>query len=223
MSLTSEPTPPPLRTDAERNRTRILAAARQVFAERGLEASMNAIAKRAGVGIATLYRRFPCRERLIAQVFAERMEAYARAIETALADPDPWHGFCWYVEEVCAMQAADRGFGDVLTLSLPTSKAFEATRAEAYRAFDELVTRAQATGRLRPDFTHQDMVLVLMANAGVLNATGDAAPDAWRRLVGYLLDAFDATPGAVPLPPAPSNIALYRAMLKLGEERTAAP
>lgn len=203
-----------LRSDAERNRTRIVAAAREVFADEGLDVPMTAIARRAQVGIATLYRRFPTREDLVAAVFADRMDAYAAAITTALADPDPWHGFTTYVETVCAMQAGDRGFADVLTLSFPTAKALEATRDEAYRGFTELIARAKDTGRLRADFSPEDLVIVLMANAGVITATGDAAPDTWRRLVAYLLQAF-GTAGPAPLPPVPPPKALYRAMIRL--------
>src|SRR6185437_11714807 len=104
-----------LRSDAQRNRDRILAAARVIFAEHGLDAPMNEIARKAGVGIATLFRRFPTRDDLVAAVFADRMTAYAAAIDVALQDPDPWHGFCEYVRTICAMQASDRGFTDVLT------------------------------------------------------------------------------------------------------------
>ncbi|HEY9408196.1 MAG TPA: helix-turn-helix domain-containing protein [Jiangellaceae bacterium] len=204
-----------LRSDAERNRTRIVAAAREVFADEGLDVPMTAIARRAQVGIATLYRRFPTREDLVAAVFTDRMEAYAAAITTALADADPWHGFTTYVETVCAMQAGDRGFADVLTLSFPTAGALEATRDEAYRGFTELIARAKDIGRLRADFSAEDLVIVLMANAGVVAATGNDAPDAWRRLVAYLLQAFGTTE-AHPLPPAPPPKALYRAMVRLG-------
>src|SRR4051794_22930942 len=104
-----------LRADAARNRGRILAAAREVFAEDGLDASMNEVARRAGVGVATLFRRFPTREALIAATFADRMRAYSLLVESALADSDPWHGFCVYVRAVCSMQAGDRGFTDVMT------------------------------------------------------------------------------------------------------------
>src|SRR5215207_7851211 len=117
-----------LRADAERNRERILQAAREVFAEHGLEASTNEIARRAGVGVATLFRRFPTRDDLIAAVFAEKMDAYAAAIGHALEDPDPWHGFCTYIEAICHMQADDRGFADALTLTFPTAKALEEQR-----------------------------------------------------------------------------------------------
>src|SRR3954451_15681544 len=99
-----------LRADAERNRDKILAAARRLYATEGLGVSMAAVAREAGVGKATLSRRFPTPEDLINAVFADRMDGYAAAVEAALADPDPWHGFTGYVHTVCAMQAADRGF-----------------------------------------------------------------------------------------------------------------
>jgi AcrR family transcriptional regulator len=205
---------PALRADAERNRCRIVEAARQVFAERGLDASMNEVARRAEVGIATLYRRFPTREDLITDVFADKMSGYADAIKEALADPDPWHGFCTYIERVCAMQAEDHGFTEVLTLTFPTAKAFEAKRNEAYRGFAELIAHAKDAGRLRPDFSAEDLVLLLMANAGVIAATADAAPDAWRRLVAYMIQAF-AADHADALPPAPTGTSLLQAMLRI--------
>ena len=209
-----------LRTDAERNRTLVLAAAHTVFAEQGLEAPMAEIARRAGVGIATLYRRFPTREDLITATFAAKMKAYVEAIEQALQDPDPWRGFCGYIERVCEMQASDRGFTYVLTLSFPTAKAFEADRKRSYQGFVELIARAKETGRLRPDFSSEDLVLLLMANAGVITATGESAPEAWRRLVAYLVQAFSAD-HAEPLPPAPAPRAMYRAMIRLRAKRTA--
>jgi AcrR family transcriptional regulator len=203
-----------LRADAERNRERLLAAAREVFAEQGLQAPMAEVARRAGVGVATLFRRFPSRDELITATFAAKMTAYADTIDEALGDPDAWNGFCRYVERVCAMQADDRGFTDVLTMTFPTAKAFEAERNRAGQAFGELVERAKASGRLRADFVHQDLPLILMANAGVVAATADAAPDAWRRLVGYLLQAF-AAEAAEPLPEPPTPRQVYRALMRL--------
>ncbi|MFD7608125.1 TetR/AcrR family transcriptional regulator [Streptomyces mirabilis] len=205
-----------LRADAERNRDRILAAARRLYATEGLGVSMASVAREAGVGKATLSRRFTNREELINAVFADRMDAYAAAVTEALADPDPWRGFAGYVEAVCAMQAADRGFADVLTMTFPAAKALEARRAEAYSGFLELIARARSGGHLREDFVPEDLVILLMANAGVIAATGDAAPDAWRRLVGHMLRSY-ATPGThIPtLPDAPAPRALYRAMVRL--------
>ncbi|MBZ9643626.1 TetR/AcrR family transcriptional regulator, partial [Streptomyces sp. PSKA30] len=170
-----------LRADAERNRDRILAAARRLYATEGLGVSMASVAREAGVGKATLGRRFATREELINAVFADRMDAYAGAVAEALADPDPWRGFTGYLTAVCAMQAADRGFADVLTMTFPAAKALEARRTEAYNGFLELIARAKNSGHLREDFVSADLVILLMANAGVIAATGDAAPDTWRR------------------------------------------
>jgi hypothetical protein len=111
------------------------------------------------------------------------------------------------------MQAGDRGFTTVLTMTFPTAKQFEADRAAAFADFATLVERAQAAGRLRDDFVTEDLPMFLMANAGVLAATADAAPDTWRRLVGYLLQAC-ATPAAQPLPAPPAPRQMYRALLR---------
>jgi AcrR family transcriptional regulator len=179
---------------------------------------MTAVAREAGVGKATLARRFATREELVNAVFADRMDAYADAVAEALGAPDSWRGFIGYLHAICAMQAADRGFADVLTMSFPTAKALEARRAEAYERLLELITRAKATGHLREDFTHQDVVILLIANAGVVTATGDAAPDTWRRLVGHMIRAY-AAPGAPipPMPEAPRPTDLYRAMVRLSQ------
>jgi AcrR family transcriptional regulator len=212
----------PLRSDAERNRGRIIAAARTVFGRDGLNASMASVAREAGVGIATMFRHFPTKEELVAAVFTDRMDAYADAVAVALDDSDPWRGFTGYIEAACAMQAADYGFADVLTMTFPTAKALEERRNEAYEGMVRLISRAKATGRLREDFDPSDLVLMHMANAGVVNATGDAAPDAWRRVVALLIQSFEA-PARGPLPASPEHAALYKAMLRAGPAGIAAP
>jgi AcrR family transcriptional regulator len=204
----------PLRSDAERNRDRIVAAAQSVFARDGLTASMASVARQADVGIATLFRRFPTKEALVEAVFADRMDAYADAVATALANPDPWHGFTDYIETVCGMQAADRGFAVVLTMTFPMARTLETRRREAYDGLIELAERAKAAGCLRDDFTPEDMVLVLMANAGVVAATVDTVPTAWRRVVALIIQSLQA-PARGPLPAPPKPSALYRAMLRL--------
>jgi AcrR family transcriptional regulator len=214
MALTDE-TRSQLRSDAERNRGRIVAAARRAYAVGGLSVSMAAVAREAGVGIATVFRHFPTREELIAAVFADTMDTYLNAAATALEDPDPWHGFIGYVETVCAMQAADRGFADVLTMTFLTTNALADKRAEAYWRFTELIDRAKASGRLRPDFSPVDLVILLLANAGVIAATADEMPDAWRRLVGYMLQAF-AVHDSEAMPAAPDT-ARYQAAFVRGQ------
>jgi len=201
----------PLRADAERNRQRIIEAARAVFAERGLEAPLDAIAERAGVGQATLYRRFPSREDLIVACFAPKLAEYADAVDEALREPDAWIGFCAYLERICGMQAADLGVQDVLTTTFPTARAVEAQRAYAFERLTELIRRAQAQGDLREDFVPEDVVLMLLANAGVVRIMRATAPDAWRRFVGLMIDGLRAE-GAQPLPPPPTPAQTYRAM-----------
>lgn len=202
-----------LRVDAERNRQRIVAAARETFAELGLDAPIDEIARRARVGVGTLYRRYPTRADLVAAAFEAKMAAYAEAARRALADPDPWSGFCGYVKEICGMQAADRGFSTVLTMTFPTAKRFEADRDRAFADFVRLIDRAKAAGKLRADFVPEDMPLFLIANAGVLSATADAAPESGQRLVGYLLQACSAS-AAQPLPDPPTPRRMYRVMVR---------
>ena len=210
-----DPAAPPLRSDAERNRVRIVAAARTVFRRDGLNASMSSVAREAGVGIATLFRRFPTKEELVAAVFADRMDAYVDAVGVALDDPDPWRGLAGFIETSCAMQAADYGFADVLTMTFSTAKALEERRDQAYTGVVQLIGRAKAAGRLREDFSPEDLVLLHMVTAGVVNATGDAVPDAWKRVVALMLQSFEA-PARGPLPDPPEPRALYKAMLRAG-------
>ncbi|WP_128434878.1 TetR/AcrR family transcriptional regulator [Streptomyces cyaneus] len=218
----NEPAAQPLRSDAERNRERIIAAARTVFARDGLSASMASVSREAGVGIATMFRRFPTKAELVDAVFADRMGAYADAVATALDDPDPWNGFVGYIETACAMQAVDSGFADVLTMVFPTAKTLEERRNQAYEGMVQLIGRAKATGRLREDFDASDLVLLHMANAGVVNATGDAAPDAWRRVVALLIQSLEAPARGV-LPDPAGHEALYKAMLRAGQAGSTAP
>jgi hypothetical protein len=150
------------------------------------------------------------------------MHAYADAARQALADPDPWHGFCTYVEKICAMQAGDRGFTTVLTMTFPTAKQFEADRDQAFAHFSTLVQRAKDAGKLRQDFVTEDMPMFLMANAGVLTATADAAPDTWRRFVAYLLQAC-AAPATQPLPDPPAARQMYKAMLRTNRDQRGRP
>lgn len=179
---------------------------------------MATVAREAGLGKATLSRHFRSRDELISAVFTDRMGDYADVTSKALADPDPWHGFTSYVETVCSMQAEDRGFAVILSSAFSGAEAVEAKRAEALEGFLSLIENAKATGHLRSEFASEDLVVLLMANAGVLAATRDTAPDTWRRLVGHMLRAF-AAPGAPtgPLPGLPSHDDLERAMGQAGD------
>jgi AcrR family transcriptional regulator len=201
-----------LRADAARNREALLTAARAVFSERGLEAPLDEIARRAGVGNATLYRRFPTREALVEAVFAERMAEYAEAVDDALDNDDPWTGFRDYLLRILRLQAEDRALADLLvTISGEPGGELERLHEHAFEGTMELVDRAKAAGELRADFQHQDIVLLLMANAGLVHRTADAAPDSWRRVAAFILDGLHAD-AATPSPPAPTEDAVRAAM-----------
>jgi AcrR family transcriptional regulator len=208
-----------LRADAEQNRERIVEAARELFAERGIDVTREEIARKAGVGMATLKRRFPTRADLVAGAFEEKMWLFATGARKALKDPDPWHGFCRYVASLCSMQTSDRGFSDVLTMTFPAAARFEMARRQAFEDFSELTRRAKEAGALREDFVTEDLVILLMASAGVVSATGKVAPRSAPRLVGYLLQAF-AAPGGGTLPPPPSTRQMYKAVLRVNEQAT---
>jgi AcrR family transcriptional regulator len=207
-----------LRADAERNRAAIVAAAQDVFAERGLEAPLEEIAARAGVGIATLYRRFPSRQQLVAAALAGKITQYADAAEQALAFPDPWAGFVSFVERICELQAGDRGLSDLLSMALPADDHVEQLRRQANEQVVKLIERAKAAGQLREDFAGEDLLLLLIANAAIMHVTRLDAPHAWRRFVTLALDAFQQH-SAPPLPTPPSTAQMAQAMLRLARER----
>jgi AcrR family transcriptional regulator len=194
----------PLRVDAVRNRDRIVQAAQAVFAKHGLDVSMDEVAREAGVGVATVYRRFPRRTDLVAAAFTQKIGIYAQVARTAFEAEDPWQGFVKYIYTVCGMQAADAGLTDVLVLTFPETPGIEAQREEAQEILELFIERVRKSGRLRPDFEYQDLVLLLMANAGLVNGMRRDAPDAWRRFAAYMIDAFEA-PARGELPPPPTE------------------
>ena len=208
-----------LRVDAERNRVALLTAAREVFAEQGLEAPLEEIALRAGVGIATLYRRFPTRGQLVAAALVDKIAQYAEAAEQALAIPDPWAGFASFVERICELQADDRGLSDLLSMTLPTDDRIEQLRKIANQRVARLVARAKATGQLRQEFVAEDLLVLLVANASVVHVTRQDAPEAWRRFVALMLDAFGQTRESSALPEPPTRAQMTGAMLRLATER----
>src|SRR3954467_15913671 len=207
-----------LRADAARNREAIVEAARAVFAERGVEAPLDEIAKRAGTGNATLYRRFSTRGDLVAAVFADRMAEHLDAVDAGLADADPWRGFTSYIETVTAMQARDRGIADLVTMDVSSAPEIEKPRSRAYDGLVQLVARAHKAGVLREDFTDQDVVLLLMANAGLVERAHGITAEASARLTHLLLDGFRAQ-AATDGPAAPSAREVVAAMRHNGERR----
>ena len=202
----------PLRADAQRNRDAVLRAAWETFETEGVLASLDGIALKAGVGNATLYRHFPTREELVQAALLVPMTEYLAAAEEGLADPDPWTGFRDYLLRLFQLQARDRGLADLLVTTVRTpSGELEELRGAALEVTRQLIRRAQDAGELRADFRHQDLPLLLMANAGLVARTQNQAPDSWRRVAAFLLDGLQAR-AATPAPPSPSERAVLRVM-----------
>lgn len=195
-----------------------MSAARDAFAEQGLEAPLEAIAARAGVGIATLYRRFPTREKLVAAALTDKVTGYAEAVQQALAVTDPWAGFAGCVRRICELQAGDRGLSDLLSMTLSADEHVEQLRKVANDSLITVIDRAKAEGTLRADFVGEDLMLLLIATAAVMQVTREDAPDTWRRFVALALDGFRSQ-DSPPLPRPPSTAQMTRAMVRLARER----
>lgn len=195
----------PLRVDAERNRQAILCAAAAVFGRRGTSAPLDEVAREAGVGIGTLYRRFPERADLIEAVFEGKMKRYADACEAAAvrALTEPWPAFVDYVHIILDEQISDPGFSDVIIAPLSGSAAFAIEHRRALDGTTRLVERIIDAGVVREGFAHSDLYLLTLANAGLSRASRTARKAASRRLGAYMLDAFRSS-AVDPLPPQPT-------------------
>jgi AcrR family transcriptional regulator len=202
--------PPALRSDARRNREAIVEAAREAFAKRGLQTSLDDIARCAGVGSGTLYRHFPRRDDLVAAVFTQRMTELAVAVDEARQDEDPWRGFADYVHRVCRAQAEDRGLAAIFAVG-QGGKDLTDLRNRAYAGFKELLEAAKQSGDLREDCTAEDVAVLLIANAGIIERAGAVAGDASERFVALALDGLRAE-GATPAPPPVSPRRLLNAL-----------
>ncbi|SFH43791.1 DNA-binding transcriptional regulator, AcrR family [Amycolatopsis regifaucium] len=183
------------------NRERILEAARALFATEGLNVPLREVARRAEVGPATLYRHFPTKEILATEAFTDQMRRCHLAVDEGLADPDPWRGLCSVIERLCELHARDRGFTAAFVSTFPKAVNFTADRDYALKAIAELSARAKDTGKLRPDFVLDDLILMLMANNGIQAASPAAQVAASRRFAALVIQAFQGTPDHAPLPP----------------------
>ncbi|MFB4309346.1 TetR/AcrR family transcriptional regulator [Actinomadura sp. GTD37] len=190
-----------LRSDARDNRVRIVLAARMAFAARGADVPIREIARRAEVGVATVYRHFPSKDALFTEAFAEQMAVCSAVVAEGLAASDPWRGFRLVIEKLLEAHARDREFRAYVA-QLPRTADSTADRDRALRMLLELIRRAKASGDLRPDIVVEDIALALMANDGIRAESPELRAAASRRLAALMIESFRATPAATPLPPA---------------------
>src|ERR1700722_866806 len=163
----------PLRRDAERNRQRVLAAAADVFTERGLDATLDEVARAAGVGVGTVYRRFPDKESLISELFRDRIDALVTVAEEACAASDPWQGFVTFLEFAAGAMAGDLGLRQLMMFGTYDRDQVCYARDRMKPVITRLVERAQASGDLRRDFRPTDVKMIAFTLASI---TEYAAP-----------------------------------------------
>lgn len=185
----------PLRRDAELNRRRILASAREVFGRRGLEATLDDIAHHAGLGVGTVYRRFPSKEALLEVALEERLEQHAQAAEAALRAPTAWAGLTAFLRDAAEMHAADRGLRDVALGAGVGLRHFAGIRDRVVPILTQLIERAHAEGSLRPDFTVEDLPMVMMMVSEVAHHSQEVRPEAYVRYLQLLIDGLRRSPG----------------------------
>lgn len=198
----SETTSRRLRKDAERNRARVLEAARELFVSKGLEPNLNDVAHHAGVGVGTVYRRFATKEELLEAIFEDGLNQLADLAETALQQPDPWQGFVWYVEQMCEITATDRGLREIAFSKSYGGDRVTAAQERLIPVQKRLVERARQDGRLRPELSDTDLPIFGLLAGTVSEFAGDVDADLWRRFVAILIDGMRCRPDQLPLPVA---------------------
>ena len=207
----------PLRRDAQERRDKLLAAAQREFAAHGVDASLEKIARDAGVAIGTLYRHFPTRLDLLMAAFKPRLEEFLDGANQALEMDDAWDGFVYYLENLFRVQAGDRGFNDFLSRRFTDNAETERIHDQMCQQIEDVLTRAQEAGAARPDLTQADIVNLIWSNGRMIDATSTTAPNAWRRYLYLMLDAYRAE-RAHPIPEPPmTDEQLYDAMVHLSK------
>jgi AcrR family transcriptional regulator len=193
----------PLRRDAERNRRRILHAAAEVFTERGLDATLDDVARRAGVGVGTVYRRFPDKEALIEVLFTDRIDAMVAVAKEACAAPDPWAAFVSFLEYVSATLARDLGLRQLMMFATYGRDRVAYGREQMRPVVSQLVARAQEAGALRSDFSPTDVPMIAFMLASVSEYASPVQPRLWERYLAMIIDALrPAREGMTQLPVA---------------------
>jgi AcrR family transcriptional regulator len=180
----------PLRRDAERNRQRILAAARALVAEKGLGVSYEEIAREADVAVGTVYNRFPDRAELVDALFRDQVEHVVELAQRAQRLEDPWEALVQFMTGTLALQATNRGLRELVGGTSNQLGLASVARQRIAPVAAELVERAQDAGLLRRDIGVPDISLIPIMVGAVIDSARDVDPQLWRRALALLLDGL---------------------------------
>lgn len=201
-----------------------MAAARELFAVRGLEITLDDVAERAGVGVGTVYRRFANKKKLITEVFRRHVDAFAEVAEESLRHPDPWLGLVELMEYACHHMATNRGFGEVLLELRGDGEQFHSIRERIDPAVVAVVDRARTAGAVVADIEACDLFAMIRMVAAATEFAGPADSELWRRYLAIVLNGVraDDTPRRdlavdAPTGPGPGAVGVYCPMRPHGD------
>jgi len=201
--MTASPDTPapcrPMRKDAARNRELLIDAAREVFAQRGLEASLDDVAHRAGLGVGTAYRHFANKYELAGAILEHAVDEIVAHAEHALTVEDPWQALVGFLEASLEAQTVDRGLREVL-LGVHDPERMQQVHDRLVGPISELIRRTQRSGAMRAEIESTDLGIVIMMLCTVSDIAGDDAPQLWRRYLPLLLAGLQADEPALPVP-----------------------
>ena len=208
--MSTEPSAPPLRADAERNRQRLLTAAKDLFTTRGLDVTLDDVARHAGVGTGTAYRRFPNKDALIEALMVDRIEEMVAIAGECLEEPDPWRGISGFFERALALQAADRGLKDVLFSSGRGRERSKQAREKMAPVVGRLVRRAVEAGAVRSDMSTTDVPLINFMLNTLVDFGREVQPDLYKRYLAIVLDGLKPRDDLEPLPVQPLKVTVFQ-------------
>ncbi len=213
--MAGEPQPErPLRADARKNRERILDAASVVFARDGLDASLDVIAAEAGVGVGTVYRRFPERRDLIAELFESKIDNFVEIAERCAAMEDAWTGLVQFLTEASRMHGEDQAFREIVLGSAATSGMMTEPRRRLAPIVGGMIERAKASGDLREDVDVLDVPLIEVMLARINDLTAAVSTETWERMLTLVIDGLKARrETATPMPADPITPEQYLAAI----------
>lgn len=189
----------PLRRDAAANRERILSAAVEVFSASGAEAGIDEVARRAGVGVGTVYRRFPTKDALLAEIVDQLLRDLVSVARDALEAP-PQNGFADFLNGAGELQSRHAG---CLWQLWSSGREGSDTLRELRAIGQQLLTRAQRSGAVRGELVYEDIGMLLWSLAGVVESAHGVDPQLWRRTLEIMLHGLKPSPEILAHPPLP--------------------